>query len=81
MNAFGTLLCDLINPGLVRWQLTIYLDAVAENGRNPVSKHQVQPLSVENQGANKGRDGQSRLAKTEYQARTGAEKSSFSLFS
>ena len=42
------------------------MDAVAvEIGRNPVSKHHVQP-----EGTDAGRDGQTRLARPNSQART-----------
>ena len=43
MNAFGTRMRDPINSGLTRWRLKVYVDTVAESGRNPVSKHQIQP--------------------------------------
>ena len=42
MNAIGTQLREPINSGLTPWRLTVYVDAVAESGRNPVSKHQIQ---------------------------------------
>ena len=42
VNAIGTQLPDPINLGLTRWQLTVYVDAVAENRGNSVSKHQNQ---------------------------------------
>ena len=50
-NAIGTQSRDLINSGLVRWRLTVYVEAVAESGRNPVRKHQPIrfSLSVENE--------------------------------
>ena len=49
------------------------MDAVVESGKKPTSKHQIQPdLSVENESTNNaGRDGDARLARTNYQARTG----------
>ena len=35
----------------------LYVDAVAESGRNPVSQHQIQPaVSVENEQADTGQD-------------------------
>ena len=43
MNAIGTQLRDPINSGLTRWRKAVSLDAAAELGRNPVSKHQIQP--------------------------------------
>ena len=43
VNAIGTQLRDLISSGLTRWRLTVYVDAVADSERNPVSKHQIQP--------------------------------------
>ena len=46
MNAIGTQLRDPINSGLTRWRMGVvnkYMDAAAELGRNPVSKHWIQP--------------------------------------
>ena len=61
------------------WRLTVYVDAVAESGRNPVSKHQ--PIrftpSVENERANVGWDGRTRLARPNFQARTRTVTKSF----
>ena len=35
---------DPTNSGLTRWRLTVfYMDAVVASGRNPVSKHHIQP--------------------------------------
>ena len=56
------------------------MDAATEIGRNPESKHQIQ-LSVENEQADGGGGGLTRLARPNSQARTGAGKYSFSLFS
>ena len=44
-RAIGTQLCDPINSGLTRWRLMVYIyvDAVAESGTDPASKHQTQP--------------------------------------
>ena len=42
VNAIGTQLRDPINSGLTRWRMAVlnkYIDATAEIGRNPVSKH------------------------------------------
>ena len=52
---------------------TVYVDAVAESGRDPVSKHQPIrfSLSVENERADVGRDGRAGLARPNYQARMG----------
>ena len=52
----------------------------AELGRNPVSKHQIQPEYGDEQ-ANAGRDCRTPLATPNSQARTRPEKYSFSLFS
>ena len=57
-----------------------YADAVAELGRNPVSKHQIQPEYKDEQ-ADAGRDCRTRLARPNSQARTRTGKYSFSLFS
>ena len=47
MNVIGTQLRDPINSGLARWRLAVFKkingDAAAELGRNPVSKHHIQP--------------------------------------
>ena len=56
------------------------MDASAESGRNPVSKHQIQPEYGDEQ-ADAGRDCRTCLARPNSQARTGTEKSSFSLVS
>ena len=60
--------------------LKIYMDATAEIRRNPVSKHQNEPEYGDEQ-AYAGRDCRTRLARPNPQARTGAGKYSFSLFS
>ena len=58
------------------------MDAVAESGRNPVSKHHIQfDLGVENEQAHAERDCRTRLARSYSQARTGTGKTRFSLFS
>ena len=46
------------------------MDAAAELGRNPVSKHQIQPEYGDEQ-AGAGRDGCTRLTRPNSQARTG----------
>ena len=56
------------------------MDATAELGRNPVSKHQIQS-EYRNGQAVAGRDCRTRLARPNYQARTGTRKYSFPLFS
>ena len=60
--------------------LNKYMNAAAEIGRNPVSKHQIQPECGDEQ-AGAGRDCRTRLARPNCQARTGTGKYSFSLFS
>ena len=47
--------------------LNKYMDAAAELGRNPVSKHQIQPESGDEQ-ADAGRDSRNRLAGPNSQA-------------
>ena len=54
MNAIGTQLRHPINSGLTRWRMAV-LDAAAELGSNPVSKHQIQPEYGDEQ-ADAGRD-------------------------
>ena len=57
VNAIGTHLRDPINSGLTRWRMAVSkLNAAAELGRNPVSKHQIQPEYGDGQ-ADAGRDG------------------------
>ena len=56
------------------------MDATAELGRDPVSKHQIRPEYGDEQ-ADAGRDCRTRLARPNSQARTRTGKSSFSLFS
>ena len=53
------------------------MDTVAEIGRNPVSKHQIQPEHGDEQ-VDAGRDCRTRLSRPNSQARTGAGKYSFS---
>ena len=60
--------------------LNLFMDATAELGRNPVSKHQIQPEYGDEQ-ADAGRDCRTRLARSNSQARTRTEKYSLSLFS
>ena len=72
MNAIGTQLRDPINSGLIRWRMAVfnkYMDAAAELGRNPKSKHQIQPGYGDEQ-ADAGRDCRTRLARPNPQART-----------
>ena len=52
------------------------MDAAAELGRNPASKHQIQPGYGDEQ-ADAGRDCRTRLARPNSQARTGTGKYSF----
>ena len=52
------------------------MDAAAELGRNPVSKHQNQPEYGDEQ-ADAGRDCRTRLARPNSQARTGTGKKIF----
>ena len=61
--------------------LNEYMDAAAEIGRDPVSKSIRFSPSMENEQADAGWDGRTRLARPNSQARTGTEKYSFSLFS
>ena len=56
------------------------MDAIAELGRNPVSKHHIQTEYGDEQ-ADAGRDRRTRLAKPSSQAQTGTGKKTFSLFS
>ena len=82
MNAIGSQLRDPISSGLARWRLTVHVDAVAESGRNTVSKHQVRfSLSVDNERADAGRDGRTRRARPNSQARMETGKKTFSLLS
>ena len=56
------------------------MDAAAEPGRNPVSKHQIEPEYGDEQ-ANAGLDCRTRLARPSSQARTRTGQYSFFLFS
>ena len=56
------------------------MDAAAELGKNPESKHQIQPEYGDEQ-ADARQDGRTRLARPNSQARTGTGEYSFSLFS
>ena len=56
------------------------MDAATELGRNPESKHQIQPEYGDEQ-ADAGRDSRNRLARPNSQARMGTGEYSFSLFS
>ena len=56
-----------------------YIDAAAELGRDPLSKHQIQPEYGDEQ-TDAGRDRRTRLARLNSQARTVTGKSLFSLF-
>ena len=60
--------------------IVIVIDAAAEIGKNPVSKHQIQP-EYGDEKADAGRDCRTRLARPNSQARTGTGEYSLSLFS
>ena len=76
MNAIGTQLRDPMAYG----GLNKSINATAEIERNPVSKHQIQPEYGDEQ-AGVERDCRTRLARPNSQARMGAGKYSFFLFS
>ena len=83
MNAIDTQLRDPINSRLTRWRMAVLskqIDAAAELGKNPVSKHQNQPEYGDEQ-AGAGRDCRTRLARPNSQAGTRTGKCYFSLFS
>ena len=83
MNAIGTQLRDPIKLGtdpMAYGGLNEYMDAAAELGRNPLSKHQIQPEYGDEQ-SDTGRDCRNRLARPNAQARTRTKEYSFSLFS
>ena len=72
MKAIETQLRDPINSGLTRRRMEVlskYMDAAAVLGRNPVSKHQIQPEYRDDQ-ADAGRYCRTRLARPNSQART-----------
>ena len=56
--------------------LNLFMDAAAELGRNPVSKHQIEPKYGDEQ-ADAGRDCRTRLARPNSQARTRTGKFHF----
>ena len=71
VNAIGTHLRDPIDSGLTRWRMAVLnkqMDVTAELGRNPVSKHQIQPGYGDEQ-ADAGRDCRTCLARPNSQAR------------
>ena len=74
MNAIGTHVRDPINSGLARWRMAVSkLDAAAELGRNPVSKHQIQPEHGDGQDARRDAEPVSRQpAHLHTQAESGA---------
>ena len=53
------------------------MGAAAELGRNPVGKHQIKPAEYGDGQADAGRDCRNRLARPNYQARTGTGKNNF----
>ena len=57
------------------------MDAAAEIGRDPASKHHSQPEHAGNEQADAGPDGRTRIARSKSQARTGTGKYYFSLLS
>ena len=64
---------------MTRWPIAVLIksmDAAAEIGRNPVSKHQIQPENGDEQ-ADAGRDYRTRLTRPNSQAGTGTGKDSF----
>ena len=67
MNAIGTQLRDPINSGLTRWRIMAifnkFIDAAAEFGRNPVSKHQIQQHEYGDEQADAGQHRRTRLAR------------------
>ena len=68
VNVIGTQLRDPTSSGLIRWRLAvlnIIMDAAAEIGRNPVSKHQIQPEYRDEQ-ADAGQDCRTRLARPNF---------------
>ena len=52
-----------------------------EEGEEPVCEHRIQPVVLENEPAEAGRDSRTCLARPNSQARTGTGKYLFSLFS
>ena len=71
MNAIGTQLRDPINSVLTRWRMVVlnkYMDSAAELGRDPGSKHQIQP-EYGDERADVGRDGRNCLARPNSRAR------------
>ena len=55
------------------------MNAAAELGKNPISKYQIQ-LEYRDEWADAGRNCRTRLARPNFQARTGTRKYQFSLF-
>ena len=64
VNAFGMQLRGLIKLGTNPMAVGgIKMDAAAESGRSPVSKHQIQPECGDNEQADTGWDGRTCLAR------------------
>ena len=83
VNAIGTELCipDKLGTDPIAYSgLNKEMDAAAKLGRNPVSKHQIQP-EYGDEKADAGRDCRTRLARSSSQARTGKRKKTFFLLS
>ena len=81
-ECIDTQLRDLMNLGLTRWRLALYVDAVAENGRNPVSK--ISPDSAwvwRMDRLTRDGTGRTHLARPNSRARTGIGKYSCPMFS
>ena len=79
VNVLGTQLCDLMNSGLVRWRLSVLIDAVAESwrkGEEPVRRHQIQPWGEEWPGWRAGRDGRDPSRETTLSGANGHTPSS-----
>ena len=83
VNTIGTRLRDLVNVGLTRWRLAVYINGCHRGNREESRKLSTRfSLSVENEQADAGRDGRTRLfAKPNSQAvvRTGTGKKQVSL--
>ena len=80
VNAIGTQLRDPINSGLTRWRMAVTINEWAPPRKAGGTSTEFS-MSNESRQAGAGRDGRTRLAKPNSQARKGTGTCSFSLFS
>ena len=80
VNTIGAQSRGLINRGLTRWRLTIYMDVVAETTRNPVSMSKIQAERGESIGL-RGAVQPNLSRENKFSGVNGEERILFALFS